>query len=161
MREDVACVTSEAMYFATDEVEAYGEIRSVASWASCSGHTVRSLRKRLSELATLPAEIALAAPSYVRIDPTALPGQPRSWTWDLLPWEDDEWAQEWVARHPGGGTLEEVGAALGVVRERVRQVEESAMAKFRREARRAGVPVRILLQALGEMRSQLDRGGTP
>ena len=37
---------------------------------------------------------------------------------------------EFVRQHPGGATLEEIGNALLITRERVRQIEESALAKI-------------------------------
>lgn len=59
-------------------------------------------------------------------------GEPGAWTWQLLPWEDDLWAQEFVQKHPCGATLEEIGEALGVSMQRVRQIEEKALRKLRR-----------------------------
>lgn len=45
---------------------------------------------------------------------------------------DDPAAQLFVAHFDGGATLEFVGAAFGISRERVRQIEEQAIAKLRR-----------------------------
>ena len=72
----------------------------------------------------------------------------------MLEWEDDPGAQAFFAQHPGGATLEEVAAALGVTRERVRQIEEVALRKCRREAKRIGVPVAALLGTLDELRDK-------
>lgn len=49
-----------------------------------------------------------------------------------LPFELDVAAQRFVEDHPNGATLEEIGAALGLTRERVRQIEEIALAKIRK-----------------------------
>lgn len=43
---------------------------------------------------------------------------------------DDPEAQRFVEEHPGGATLEEVGAMFGITRERARQIEAKALAKF-------------------------------
>lgn len=51
----------------------------------------------------------------------------------------DEAAQRFVAEHPDGATLDEVGAAIGMTRERIRQIEDDAIAKMRRRAPLAGL----------------------
>lgn len=49
-----------------------------------------------------------------------------------LRYEDDVACQLLVNAHPDGLTLDEVGRALGLTRERVRQIEAAALAKLRR-----------------------------
>lgn len=49
-----------------------------------------------------------------------------------VPYELDEAVKRFVAEHPGGATLDEVGVAFGVSRERIRQIENAALAKLRR-----------------------------
>jgi hypothetical protein len=46
--------------------------------------------------------------------------------------QEPSWSavMEFVHRHPGGATLEEVGDAFGVTRERVRQIESGALRKL-------------------------------
>lgn len=51
------------------------------------------------------------------------------------PWADLEWdshvaAKQAVLEHPAGMTLEEIGAHMGITRERVRQIENSALRKL-------------------------------
>lgn len=51
--------------------------------------------------------------------------------WSDLEWEEHREAQKIVRENPDGMTLEEVGAKLGVTRERVRQIEAAALKKLR------------------------------
>lgn len=44
-----------------------------------------------------------------------------------------------IDKHPDGATLEEVGEVLGITRERVRQIEFSALRKLRRELAKGDV----------------------
>ena len=155
MREDVACAVPGAVVVQLQPssnvryIEAFGESHTLAEWAVITACGESTLRKRLSEH---PPEVALAMPSYTHVDATADPGAPRSWTWDLLPWEDDVWARRWVATHPSGATLDEVGDALGVVRERVRQIEETAKRKLRLAADALGLSYEDLVSTFGQPR---------
>lgn len=110
-------------------IEAWGQRRCISEWVQLSNVGEVRLRKLLT---ALPAEVALMVPSATHVDVEAQPGEPRAWTWDVLPWEDDLWAQAFVDAHPEGATLAEVAEALGLVRERVRQIEETALRKIRR-----------------------------
>lgn len=47
------------------------------------------------------------------------------------PFALDPVAQAFVRKHPDGATLEEVGEAFGVSRERIRQIEEQALRHLR------------------------------
>ena len=49
---------------------------------------------------------------------------------NALRWEDDEVVQEIVAAHPGGLSLGDVAYVFGCSRERIRQIEEEAIAKI-------------------------------
>lgn len=131
-------------------VEAFGARLSVTSWSRVTGLSINALRRRLS---LFPAEIALLLPTSAHADPDAEPGGPHSWTWELLSWEEDHWARAFVATHPEGASLEEVGSALGIVKERVRQVEEQALRKLvrRRQAE-------DLLKILRDLRAEQKRG---
>lgn len=60
----------------------------------------------------------------------AAPGQPSSASWDTLPWEQDDWCWYAVTCHPGGLTLEQIGALMGCTPERVRKIEAQALAKL-------------------------------
>lgn len=50
--------------------------------------------------------------------------------WSDLEWEEHPAAQRAVFDHPAGMTLEEIGACMGITRERVRQIEHQALAKL-------------------------------
>lgn len=51
--------------------------------------------------------------------------------WTDLEWEEHVEARDIVKANPDGMTLEEIGAHLGITRERVRQIEASALMKLR------------------------------
>lgn len=68
-------------------------------------------------LPTLPKRRG-RAPSYIP-DP-----------WSDLEWEEHPAARLVVTNNPAGMTLEEIGAVMGITRERVRQIEHSALAKL-------------------------------
>lgn len=55
--------------------------------------------------------------------------------WGDLPWAQHKEAKDVVAAHPDGMTLEEIGAVLGLTRERVRQIEATALVKLRKGRR--------------------------
>jgi hypothetical protein len=117
------------MAFAAREIEAFGERHPADVWSRLVGVKPNVLRRRMRRL---PPEVALALPRYAHVDPVAQPGAPSAWTWELLAYEDDPWAQDFVARHPGGATIEEVGGALGMGRERIHQIEARAIDKLRK-----------------------------
>jgi hypothetical protein len=111
------------------QLSAFGEVLSIAAWAEQVDISPRALRDRLKRL---PAEVALSLSPKAKYGELPELGEPRSWSWSVLQWEDDPWAQTFVEEHPGGATLEEVAEVLGVTRERVRQIESKALRKLRR-----------------------------
>lgn len=139
-------------------VEAFGETRNLEGWAENAAVCRGALRRRL---ASMHAEVALHLPAHARVKASALPGTPGSWTWWLIDYEDDPWAQQFVAAHPDGATLEQVGAALGIVRERVRQLEESAIRKCRRAAQKLGAEALAVLEEWELARRRIHPGEAP
>lgn len=58
----------------------------------------------------------------------------RTWRktdWELLAWEEHSAVRRFVQEHPEGASLEEIGIAMGMTGERVRQVVEHALLKLR------------------------------
>lgn len=51
--------------------------------------------------------------------------------WSDLEWESHPEAQVVVSEYPAGMTLEQIGAAMGITRERVRQIERAALDKLK------------------------------
>lgn len=51
--------------------------------------------------------------------------------WHDLEYHEDFVVQDIVKKHPDGMTLEQVGSALGITRERVRQIEVAALHKMK------------------------------
>lgn len=47
-----------------------------------------------------------------------------------MPYELDEAAQRFVDEHPDGGSLDEIGEAMGLTRERIRQIESIALRRL-------------------------------
>jgi transcriptional regulator with XRE-family HTH domain len=64
---------------------------------------------------------------------TFAPGHPHSSTWDDLPWEEDDWCWYVVTHQPDGLSQEEVALLTGWSHAKVRSIEESALAKLRRD----------------------------
>ena len=67
---------------------------------------------------------------------------------DGVPYEHDLRCQRFVRDHPGGATLEEVGAELGVTRERVRQIEGKALRRLHKTAQRIAPDLEMIIGAL-------------
>lgn len=68
-----------------------------------------------------------------------------------VPYIQERWEEieepctlKFVEAHPGGATLEEVGIALGVTRERIRQLETRALASLQARVAELGVSVEVL-----------------
>lgn len=66
----------------------------------------------------------------------------------MLPFAEDAAAQAFVEQHPGGATLEVCGDALGVTRERLRQIESKALKRLRKRCRLAGITAEDLVAVL-------------
>lgn len=75
-----------------------------------------------------------------------------------LPFEQDEAAQRFVAEHPDGATLEEVGNAFGLTRERMRQIEAKAIDALRKRCALAGIEAEDLAAALARRDEVSPRG---
>lgn len=65
-----------------------------------------------------------------------------------LAFEKDYGARAFVVHHRDGATLDEVGRAIGVTRERVRQLEQLAFAKVRDACEREGIDAADLVRGL-------------
>ena len=57
----------------------------------------------------------------------------------------DEAVEAFIATHPGGASLEEIGAVLGMTRNRVGQIVSDALAKALRVAKRRGLEANDLM----------------
>lgn len=77
-------------------------------------------------LAVAPLPIPLTPPKRRGRAPAHIPDP-----WADLEWDVHEEAQRAVLEHPCGMTLEEIGLYMRITRERVRQIENSALAKLR------------------------------
>lgn len=73
-----------------------------------------------------------------------------------LPYSEDTVAQRFVEEHPDGGTLEECGAAFGVTRERIRQIEARALERLRKRCQLAGIAAEDLAAVLANRRSSTE-----
>lgn len=87
-----------------------------------------------------PLELVAQSP-LVAILPTQPPPKRRGRApahipdpWADLEWDVHEDAKRAVAEHPAGMTLEEIGAKMNITRERVRQIENSALRKLREDS---------------------------
>lgn len=112
----------------SETIEAFGVELTIAEWA----HELDLSARRLTQLVRggVPPEAALLVPNRAHVDPSAPPGGPGSWTWQVLRFEYDPWCQALIRRN-GAMTLEQIGEALGITKERVRQEEEAILRKLR------------------------------
>ncbi len=119
-----------------------GQTRSIKEWAEITGLPETTLFGRIYR--RWDPELVLTAPRGGHRPPDARIPQidPRS------PWADDEVAQKLVRDNPHGMTLDEVGIAFGITRERVRQIEQRAIQKLRAAARRDYGQQAALMQLL-------------
>lgn len=129
-------------------LEVNGETRTLAEWSRVTGLSYATISNRLR--AGMSPHLALSSERFVRAATRydqlrEHPEQARDMTpeeilalrerypvrWDL-PYDDDEACQRFVADHPNGATLGEIGALYGVTRERIRQIEAAALRKLKR-----------------------------
>lgn len=68
--------------------------------------------------------------------PVAAPSPPPGDPWAELEWHNHPEAIDAVRRHPEGMTLEQIGKAMKITRERVRQIESGALRKLIDNVRR-------------------------
>lgn len=57
-------------------------------------------------------------------------GHPKALSWDVLPWEEDDWAW-YVVAHQGALTLDRIADLMGLDEKRVRQIEAKVIEKLR------------------------------
>lgn len=88
--------------------------------------------------------------AHARTASRALPTHPGALIDGTTRYADDPRAQYVVAAHPDGLTLDEIGELLGLTRERVRQIEEQALASLRRRLELAGVTAEDFARFLAE-----------
>lgn len=106
-----------------------GERLTISQWSRRTGLTKSLIRARKRKGWT--DREAVTTPDCVRHANLRIPdGHPGSVSWNRDAWEEDHHAWYVVACHPDGLTLEEVGAVMGLSDERVRQIQDDAIAKL-------------------------------
>jgi hypothetical protein len=83
-------------------------------------------------------------------------GQPDSWSWHVLPWEDDPWAQAAFRVAPEGQGYVQIMETMGATRQRQEQVLTSALRKLKNnpETRRS---LRAISDSAHELRAEAER----
>jgi DNA-directed RNA polymerase specialized sigma24 family protein len=70
------------------------------------------------------------------------PARPTARTWSKLPYEDDPFAQGFIAAHPEGMSLDDIARAMRIPRSQVTSIMQRALSKLehnRRARRIAGL----------------------
>lgn len=158
-------ISQQAFSFAADipiadTLTVRGETRYIVEWAKIAGISEDTLRKRLA--AEWEPEEAVTKPKALTNRAVVLRGHvpdgaPGSSTWYDLPWEKDTWAQEFVAAHPDGASLEQVGDAMGVKVSWVCEMEQNALAKLLEKLKRVRRGVFDSLRSGGQLALVGDR----
>lgn len=104
--------------------------KTLRAWSEESGVPYNTLCRRVHR--GIPLDVALKGRvNLSRMSEAQSVGGIGSLTWQTLPWEQDQAAQRLVREYPAGLVLSSVGAAMGLTKERVRQLEFYALRKLR------------------------------
>lgn len=115
----------------------------------------------MAECSACGRSVAGVSRTTHRCDDCATVNQPRK-LWTVSPWASfsvDASAQRFVAEHPDGAELREIGRALGVTHQRVAQIERTALAHMTKRLRLAGVAAEDALAFLMRDESSRAMGG--
>jgi len=112
-------------------ITSHGKTQNMSAWARELGISLSVFSRRVSAMG---ADAAISSGGRSLFPGDLARSKDLSW-WPELdhPWEDDPRAKYVVAHHPDGITLDEIGLLLGVTRERVRQIVESALRKLKNQ----------------------------
>lgn len=105
-----------------DLVRADEVIATLGDWCDALGVSRRTVARRLRKGVQVWRALTDEHGTYARAD--------------VLRFEEDAKAQEFVRQHPNGASLREVAEALGINHETVREVERSAMDNMKDEMNR-------------------------
>jgi hypothetical protein len=113
-------------------ITAYGETKTVYSWAADQGICAQAIYRRLASGYSSEAAVSKFRPSRASgsASSEAQPGEPGSLSWDLLEWDEDPWAWRVVAEQ-GAMDLARIGQHFGLSIQRIEEIEKETFAKVR------------------------------